>query len=449
MARKQYAVYVVSLGCPKNLVDTEVMCGQIGLAGFALTDRCEAADILLINTCSFIREARDEAGREIHSALRWKRKRRGRRVVVSGCLPQRDLAEARRLYPKVDLFLGLDDVPRTADLLSALVRGGQAPHQASQYGPPTYLYDDRTPRMLATGGPHAYVKIADGCDHFCRFCAIPTIRGRQRSRSMDSVVAECRNLLAMGVRELDLVAQDSTRYGADRDDGSSLPELLRRCDALEGRYWLRLLYTHPRHFTDELMRVFAEAQHLVSYVDIPLQHISDPVLRAMGRGVDEAGTRVLMARLREQIPGVAVRTTFLVGYPGEAEADFDALSRFVEDYRFDRMGVFVYSPEAGTPAAGITEGLVPRRAAETRRAQLMEQQQAISAERNAAMVGQTVEVLVHGPERPGWHAARTTADAPDIDNVVHVRTPGRRELSGFLTVRITEADTYDLEAEVV
>ena len=449
MPRKQHAVYVVSLGCPKNLVDTEVMCGQMGLAGFALTDRRETADILLINTCSFIREAREEAAREIQSALRWKRKRRGRRVVVSGCLPQRDLAETRRLHPKVDLFLGLDDVPRTADLLSALVRGDGVPPRAGAHGPPTYLYDDSTPRLLATGGPHAYVKIADGCDHFCRFCAIPGIRGRQRSRSMSSAVAECTNLLAMGVQELDLVAQDSTRYGADRDDGSSLPELLRRCDGIPGEYWLRLLYTHPRHFTDELMRVFAEARHLVPYIDIPLQHISDSVLRAMGRGVDEASTRALMARLREQVPDAAVRTTFLVGFPGETEADFDALSRFVEDYRFERMGVFVYSAEAGTPAADITEGLVPRRVAEARRARLMELQQAISAERNAAMVGQTVEVLVHGPERPGWHAARTAGDAPDIDNVVHVRAPGRRELSGFVTVRITEADAYDLEAEVV
>ena len=446
MPRKQQAVYVVSLGCPKNLVDTEVMCGQIGLAGFILADRPGAADLLLINTCSFIQEARDEAGREIHSALRWKRKRRGRRVVVSGCLPQRDLAEAQRLYPGVDLFLGLDDVPRTAELLSGLVRGEHAPRRSTEYDAPTYLYDDSTPRLLATGGPHAYVKIADGCDHFCRFCAIPRIRGRQRSRSIDSVVAECRNLLAMGVLELDLVAQDSTRYGTDRDDGSSLPELLRRCDALAGKHWLRLLYTHPLHFTEELMRVFAEAEHLVPYVDMPLQHITDRMLHAMGRGMDEAGTRALMGGLREKIPGVAVRTTLLVGFPGETDADFDALLRFVEEYRFERMGAFVYSPEAGTPAAEITEGLVPHRVAEARRAQLMEKQQAISAERNAAMLGQRVEVLVHGPERPGWHVARTTADAPEVDNVVYVRTSGRRELRGFVDVTITAADIYDLEA---
>ncbi|OPZ31558.1 MAG: Ribosomal protein S12 methylthiotransferase RimO [Lentisphaerae bacterium ADurb.BinA184] len=447
-------VFVISLGCAKNLVDSEVMCGGLATAGFVLTDAADAADVMLVNTCSFIADARAEADREIARAVKWKRGRRGRRVVVAGCLPQRNLAEAQAAYPQVDLFLGLDDVPRVAGRLAALFAGGAggAPVEVAESAtlpPPTYLYDHLTPRLQLTPRNYAYVKIADGCDHHCRFCAIPAIRGRERSRDIPSILAECRQLLGQGVRELNLIAQDTTRFGADRRDGTSLAALLERGEAeLEGDFWLRVLYTHPRHFDDAVLTAFANARRLVRYVDIPLQHISDPVLRAMGRGLGEAATHALMERIRRDIPGVAVRTTFLVGYPGETEADFETLLAFVGACRFDRLGVFAFSPEAGTPAAEVTAGLVPAALAQERRARLLALQQEISLARNQALVGKRLRVLVEARAGKGRFLGRTAADAPDVDNQVRFTGPADSRERGFVNVRIDRAEPYDLDGHV-
>jgi ribosomal protein S12 methylthiotransferase len=447
---RPYRICVVSLGCPKNLVDTEVMCGALASAGFQITADREAADLLLINTCSFVRAARSEADDEIRQALRWKRRGHGhRQVAVAGCLPQRAPAETAQTYPEVDLFLSPDDVPRAADLVRELRDAGNPGRNIPPAVLPTYLYDHTTPRLTLTPTSYAYVKIADGCDHRCAYCTIPAIRGHQRSRSIPSLLEECRQLLGQGAAELNLIAQDTSRYGLDRDDGASLAELIRQIDALPGDFWVRVLYTHPRHLTEPLIDTLADSPHVVPYLDIPLQHISDHVLKAMRRGLGGLGTRALMERLRERWPGVAIRTTFLVGFPGETEADFEELLHYVGEYRFDRLGVFAFSPEAGTPAAEITAGCVPPDIADARRATLMTRQQEIATEQNRALIGRTLRVIADREEHPGRYLGRTTADAPEIDNSVHFRGP-RGGIDGhFANVRIDKAAPYDLSGTAV
>lgn len=446
MARP-YRICVVSLGCPKNLVDTEVICGTLATAGYQLTAERDAADLLLINTCSFIADARTEAQKEIRDALRWKRLGQGhghRLIAVAGCLPQRAPAETAAAYPDVDLFLSLDDVPRAAGLIRDLLEHRLPGRNVPSGGLPTYLYDHTAPRLTLTPASYAYLKVAEGCDHRCAYCSIPAIRGHQRSRTIPSLLEECRQLLGQGARELNLIAQDTSRYGLDLGDGSTLDELVRQIDRLEGDFWVRVIYTHPRYVTEALIDALAASPHVVPYLDIPLQHISEPVLKAMRRGLGGRETRKLMERLRERWPGVAVRTTFLVGFPGETEADFQELFDYVSEYRFDRLGAFAFSPEEGTPAARISAGIVPAAVAEARRDALMARQQEIASEMNQALVGRTLRVIADVEERPGRYLGRTTADAPDIDNTVHFRGPRGGIPDHFAQVRIDQASAYDL-----
>jgi len=449
MARP-YRISIISLGCPKNLVDAEVMCGTLASAGFQLTNDREAADLLLVNTCSFIADARDEAHEEIREALRWKRLGRGRRrVAVAGCLPQREPGQTATAYPEVDLFLSLDDVPRAARLVRELFENSLADRNVPAGSLPTYLYDHTAPRLTLTPSSYAYLKIAEGCDHRCAYCSIPSIRGNQRSRTIASLLEECRQLLGQGARELNLIGQDSSRYGLDLAEPASLGALVREIDRLEGDFWVRILYTHPRYVDDALIDTLAASRHVVPYLDIPLQHISDGVLKAMRRGLGSRETRALMARLRERWPGVAVRTTFLVGFPGETESDFNELLDYVTEYRFERLGVFAFSPEPGTPAAALTEGVVPAEEAQARRDAIMARQQEIATAMNQALVGRTLRVLVDGSERPGRYLGRTSADAPEIDNVVHLRGPRGALEGSFAEVRIDKASAYDLTGTAV
>lgn len=457
--RNAIAVSVVSLGCAKNLVDTEVMCGDIVANGLYLAASPDDADVTLVNTCSFIRDARDEADQAIRDALAWKKQapRSSKRLVaVAGCLVQRNLAQCRRDYPGVDLFLGLDDITSVAAKITAAVAAaGKRQPAAAIAGPdalplPRYLYDHTTPRLTLTPNAFAYVKIAEGCNHRCAYCAIPGIRGDQRSRSMDSVIAECHQLLEQGALELNFIAQDSSRYGLDRKDGSTLAELLRRCDALPGDFWLRVLYTHPLYVNDELLDILAHGKHVVPYLDMPLQHISTPILKAMRRGMDSEQTRALMAKIHDQYPNLTVRSTFLVGFPGETAADFQELLDFTTSYGFDRLGVFAFSPEENTPAMAIREGLVPEEVAMARREELLLAQQAIAARKNAAMVGKKLRVLLEEPlDKRHWQA-RSPGDAPDVDQLITVKTPASRprQQPCFADVVITEADTYDLAADL-
>ena len=451
-------VRLVALGCAKNLVDAEVMCGALAANGICLTTDPEAADVTVINTCGFIQSARDEAAAAIEDALRWKQagRRRGlvRRIVVGGCLAQRSAPEYAKRYPQVDCFIGIDAAPKLHEILRAVVAHAPAAQPqvlVDNAQTPQWLYDESTPRIQVTPDSYAYVKIAEGCNHRCAFCAIPGIRGNLRSRETASVVAECRQLLANGVRELDLIAQDTTAYGYDQQPRNSLAALLRQIEELPGDFWIRILYTHPLHLTPEFLELLGNGRHLLPYLDVPLQHIADPILKSMRRGMNAAKTRELMLAIREKWPRMVIRTTFMTGYPGETEEDFQALLNFVKEMKFDRMGAFAFSPEPGTPAFEIQEGLVPPEVAEDRRQQLLDLQRGISRKRNKALVGKTMRVLVEAPAQKGVWSARSAADAPEVDPVVLVREAPANPLATnrFVEVEVTKADDYDLTARAI
>ncbi len=444
--KKHIQIFIVSLGCAKNWLDTEIMAGSAVSSGMMITPYEDEADIFLINTCSFIFDARTEAEQNIHEALLWKKQKKGRKVVVAGCLPQRNIDEVQKQYPDVDLFMGLNEVSAFSERVKKMY-GGQA--DAPQIGECTYIYDDETPRLQLTPSTYAYLKIAEGCNHACAFCAIPSIRGSQRSRPVESIVREAENLINNGVYELILIAQDTTSYGTDLKDGTSLPALITALDRIDADFWIRILYTHPLHFSDEVIAMFAESKHLVPYVDIPLQHVSTPMLKAMKRGFNEEQTRGLVEKIKGGIPGLTLRSTFIVGFPGETDADFQALKKFILETGFDRLGVFTYSPEEGTPAAEITEGLVPETTAVARRDELMRLQAEIALAKNEAKVGRILDVVIEGESEDGI-IGRTCGDAPDVDNLVHVSIPADiEELPPMIRVRITEAETYDLFGELV
>lgn len=445
-------VQMITLGCAKNLVDAEVMCGTLAANGILLTTDPEEADLILINTCSFIQDARKEADQSIRSALKWKKQgqRAGlsRAVAVAGCLPQRNPQECAAQYPDVDFFLGLDDVPRVHELIRAFYDGTVSlPLPSAEL--PGYLYDHQTPRITVTPENYAYIKIAEGCNHRCAFCAIPNIRGHLRSRQPDSVLAECEQLLAQGARELNFIAQDSTSYG--KDLGSSLVQLLKRCEQLPGEFWLRVLYTHPLHVTEEFLELLAHGTHVVPYLDMPLQHISSPVLQNMRRGMDGPQTRKLLEHIRKDFPEIAIRTTFLTGFPGETDQDFQELQSLLTEIRFERLGVFAFSPEENTPALSLPDDKVPASTANRRRNALLKAQQGISLAHNQALIGQTLRILPEEKLQGRSFIGRSAADAPEVDQLIQFQgLPGRRQDMGFAKVRITACGPYELKGvEVV
>ena len=444
-------VYVQSLGCAKNLVDTEVMCGELSTHGAYLTDQPELANVFLVNTCGFIRDAKQESYDAIRDALKWKRQAKGRRVVVAGCLAQREMPTLKQKYPLVDIFMGLDDVPRIAQLL----RQTEPLKEPEQFTLPKYLYDHDAPRLVLTPSAYAYIKVAEGCDHRCAYCAIPMIRGAQRSRSINSVLAEAQQLLQGGALELNLIAQDTSRYGTDLQPRQNLETLLRRCDEIDGDFWIRVLYTHPLHLTEGLTDVLCKSRHVVPYLDIPLQHIASNVLQKMNRGMDGDKVRRLLDGIRAKRPDIIVRTTFLVGFPGETKQDFQELLDFVKSFKFDRLGVFVFSPEPGTPAYEIKEGIVPVELAQERAESIMLAQRDISLAKNRSLLGSRAKVLLEeaiSPVKRGqvqlWRG-RTVGDAPEVDQTVTVKCMQRHSKPCFAEVKFTAARHYELEAEEV
>jgi ribosomal protein S12 methylthiotransferase len=451
-------VGLISLGCAKNLIDSEVMMGHLAEAGMALTPDAELADVLIVNTCSFIDIAKEESVNTILEAVNARSgdPDRGRqKIIVAGCLPQRFAKELPGLMPEVDAFIGLDQVHQVAPIIARLLgreRGaGEAPENLVT-AKPRYVPDYDTPRFRLTPGHFAYVKIAEGCNHPCSFCIIPQIRGRHRSRTRDSVVREVEALVRSGVREINLISQDTTYFGMDRwldarpnprspvdsNQGESLATLLRALDRLDGEFWVRLLYTHPAHWSDELIETVAGCAKVAKYVDLPLQHISDRMLAAMNRETDGAWIRDLLRRLRAGIPGLGIRTTFIVGFPGETEDDFLELLDFIGRFRFERAGVFQYSREEGTRAAGFG-GHLHHMTRKSRWRRAMQELQRIAGELNRGQVGRTRRVLV---EEPG--VARTEWDAPEIDGTVHVDPA--LPVGEFATVTITDWRGYDLVA---
>ncbi len=445
----------VSLGCPKNLVDGEVMLGLAREAGHEITADADAADVLVVNTCAFIDVAREESVNAILEMA--ERKRRGgcRRLVVTGCLAERYRDELRAEIPEIDAVLGTGEVPEIVGAITGgrapLVFHREAPRPAGAGPAPTYLYDASTPRLLTTPRHYAYVKVAEGCDYTCAFCIIPTLRGKYRSRDEDSIVREAERLAAGGVRELLLISQDTTFFGNDRGERGALARLLRRLDRVEGLAWIRLLYLYPTTIGDDVLQAMAECEKVCRYIDLPLQHASTDILRRMRRPGNRDAYDRLLARIRARVPGVTFRTTFIVGFPGETDGDFEALAAFVRDTGFDHVGVFTYSHEEGTRAHAVDDD-VPRDVKEGRRAALMEVQRGLVARRQRARLGQTVQVMVDGSsdESPLVLQGRVEGQAPDIDSVVYLSDcdPSAHAPGDLVTAVITGAKGYDLVASV-
>jgi len=435
-------VGMVSLGCPKNLVDSEVMLGTLKGSGYALTADPSEADVIVVNTCTFIAPARRESVDTILEMAEHKRTGRCRRLVVAGCMVQQSHDELREAIPEIDAFVGLDDIERIAEACALSAGARFEPSRALA----RYLYSHDSPRLLATPGYSAYVKISEGCDHTCAFCAIPSFRGRQRSRPIASIVEEARRLAASGVVEINLIAQDTTDYGSDLDDGTSAARLLAALDGVDGIRWFRVLYAYPNRLTPEFIGALASCRRMARYLDVPLQHADPVILRAMRRGGSGASHLRLLETLRTRVPGIALRTTLIVGFPGETEPRFESLCRFVEEVEFDHVGVFTYSEEKGTHAAALPDD-VPAHVKEERRARLMATQERIAARRNRRLLGRTVEVLVEGAHEESdlILCGRTEAQAPEIDGRVLITdAPGPLAPGTFVPVRISEVHPHDL-----
>lgn len=462
-------VGIVSLGCPKNQSDSEVLIGHILDAGMRLTADPREADAVVVNTCSFILDAREESLDAVAQMAR-EAKRRGRKrplkIVVAGCMPQRYGEAVRGMMPKADAFIGIDQLGQIATIIEKLCAAGDgnAPAAGTRAEPdaaprvqvsrrPRYIPDYETPRARLTLPHIANVKIAEGCNHGCAFCAIPGIRGRHRSRAIADVVAEVKTLVQVnGVKEINLISQDTTYYGMDTwtktragkttkvssEQGDSLATLLRALNRIRGDFWIRVFYTHPAHWSDELISVFAKCRKVVPYVDIPLQHISDGMLSAMRRETDGKHIRDLIAKIRRGVPGVVIRSTFIVGFPGETQADFDELTAFLEEQKFDRVGVFRYSQEENTVAA-LMENQIPNAEKVRRYNVAMTLLQKISRERMRSRVGEKLRVLV---DEPG--VARTAGDGYEVDGVVFV--PKSLPVGEFADVVVTGYKAYDLIA---
>lgn len=451
----------VSLGCPKNLVDGEVMLGLARQAGHEITADASAAEVIVVNTCAFIDKAKEESIEAILDMARRKREGSCRRLVVTGCLAERYREELRREIPEIDVCLGTGDVPEIVGAVEgsagtvplyrsrrAVLDQAHGPRAVAQ--PAAYLYDAATPRVLTTPRHYAYVKIAEGCDYTCAFCIIPTLRGSYRSRDEDSIVREAEALAAGGVRELLLVSQDTTFFGVDRGRRGALARLLHRLNQVAGLDWIRLLYLYPTTVTDDVLDAMAECEKVCKYVDLPLQHASADVLRRMRRPGNRAVYDALLSRIRRRVPDVTLRTTFIVGFPGETARDFDELTAFVRDTRFDHIGVFTYSHEAGTRAYALADD-VPRAVKAARRRSLMQLQKQIVRRRQKSRLGEVVQVMVDGPspESPLVVQGRLAGQAPDIDPAVYFdgADPTALRPGTIVAARVTGARDYDLIVE--
>ena len=442
----------VSLGCAKNLVDSEVMLGSLLRDGMQVTQNAQEADVVIVNTCGFIEASKKESIDAILKANELRETGNCKALIMAGCLTQRYPKDLQKELPEVDAIVGLNEVPRIGQIVrEILAKNGHTAPQLFWSGPAKYVPDYAAPRFRLTPKHHAYVKVAEGCNHPCTFCSIPRIRGKHRSRALNDVVAEIRGLVSAGAREINLISQDTTFYGKDldpqapgpRDGKSLLCELLREIQQIDGDFWVRLLYTHPYHWNDELIETIATCDKVCRYVDMPLQHINDEMLKQMRRETSGQYIRDLVARIRRGIPGIALRTTFIVGFPGETEKQFEELLQFIAEAKFERLGMFQYSQEDHTPAGTMAAQLSVKEK-KKRYQRAMALQQRVSLEVQGGFVGQTIRVLIEEEANGGW-VGRSHADAPEIDGSVQVAGPA--EIGEFACVRITGASEYDLTGE--
>lgn len=436
--RHQPTLAFVALGCPKALVDAERMLADLGQAGFVLTDRADQADVIVVNTCGFLDVARQEALNEIRTVARYRRSGRCQRLIVTGCLVERDGERLRRTVPQID---SLVSVHNRDQIVSAALDG-----EPAYMRPAPATAETDAPRLRLTPRHYAYLRISEGCSQHCTFCTIPAIRGPIRSKPADTILREAHELIDDGAVELVLIGQETTSYGRDIGYEPGLAGLLRQLDSLDGLLWLRLMYAYPLTFTDEVIDAIAECPRVAKYVDLPVQHISDPILKAMGRRIGRDQTEKLLHRLRERVPGVSVRTTMLVGFPGESERSFEELLDFVKAFRFDALGAFAFSSEPGTPAADMPNP-VPEPVKQERLDQLMLAQQQIAFDLARSRRGERFEVLVDEAGQAGRSVGRHQGQAPEIDSVTLVEganlRPGDR-----LEVTCVDAEQYDLIARL-
>lgn len=439
-------VHFVSLGCPKNRVDSEVMVGQILASDFALTDQAEEADVIVVNTCSFIQPATEESIDTVLAMAQLKEQAKCKKLIVTGCMVQRYGTSLEGELPEVDFFLGTGEYHRLGEVLKK-----QNPIQKSFVDTPMYIHDEFAPRVSSWRTHSAYLKISEGCNHRCAFCIIPTLRGKLRSRTMGSLVTEATKLVEQGAVEINIVSQDSTAYGRDLKDDSNLGDLLRSLARIEGLEWIRLHYAYPIGVPENLLRAIAEEEKVCSYIDIPLQHASGNMLRKMRRGVTRSGQERILDRIRSFIPDVTIRSTFIAGFPGETEEDFNILSDFIQKQQFDRVGVFQYCQEDGTEAAMMTDQ-VPDEIKEYRQGQLMALQSEISKQKMEKLLDQEVRVLIDGPseDHPWVKVGRMATQAPEVDGQVFIDGSNEEiEAGKFYTVKITQTQEWDLAGEVV
>ncbi|MFN0279864.1 MAG: 30S ribosomal protein S12 methylthiotransferase RimO [Pyrinomonadaceae bacterium] len=443
----------VSLGCPKNLVDSEVMMGQLAEAGYEITNNADEADTVVVNTCGFIESAKQESIDAILEATQWKSKGNASRVIVAGCLVERYRDDLMKELPEVDAFIGtsqVNDILKAADVTFDSTQLTITPIGNKSA---TYLYDEYTPRMRATQSHTAFIKIAEGCDRPCAFCSIPSMRGSFRSRRFGSIIEEARMLAKQGVKELVLIAQDSSRYGEDLGEVDALAALIRALGEIEEIEWVRVMYAYPTHISDSFLAAIAETPKAVKYLDMPLQHASRNVLKLMKRGGTRASLEKLIARVREKVPGIAIRTTFITGFPGETDEDFEELIKFVQNCRFDNLGVFTYSDEEGTAAFDLPNK-VDVKTAIKRRNRLMKEQAKISKQINQSKIGNTYKVLFEGlsQESDLLFQGRMTSQTQEIDGYILINDmPDDLEprIGAIYDVKITEAHEYDLIGAIV
>lgn len=439
-------VGIISLGCVKNLVDAELMLGDLASHQLTITPNPDEADIIIVNTCGFIESAQQESVDTILQMAEYK-KQSCQMLIVSGCLAQRFSDELLAEIPEIDAMIGTGSWQKIREAIERVDQGEKPVVLIDEL---TNLYDEEMPRILTTPSYSAYIKVAEGCSNRCAYCVIPSVRGDFRSRTMESIIAEANNLAEQGVRELNLIAQDTTNYGTDRYGERKLPALLRELVRIEKIKWIRILYCYPQNFTDELIELMATEDKICSYVDLPLQHISDNVLRRMNRRDTKADIVALLKKIRRRIEGVVVRSSFIVGFPGETEADFAELKEFIEQQKFERVGIFTYSREAGTPAYDM-EDQIPEEVKEDRYHTLMAMQCVISEEINQSYEGQHLTVLVEGKdsEQEGLSYGRSYREAPDIDGKIFIENEPNPAIGEFIETEVIQGFTYDLVVEKI